>query len=59
MLSALDLFAGAGGLSIGLQQAGWEVAAAVEINAGAVQTFARSHPKAEVFDTDIQILWAT
>jgi len=36
---AIDLFAGAGGLSLGLQQAGFSVIAAFELDASATQTY--------------------
>lgn len=51
--SAIDLFAGCGGLSIGLGQAGFSVEAAVEIDADACTTFACLHGDAELFDGDI------
>lgn len=35
---ALDLFAGAGGLSLGLEQAGWTVVAAVDHDQRAIET---------------------
>jgi len=51
--TAIDLFAGCGGLSIGLGQAGFTVEAAVEIDADACTTFAGLHNDAELFDGDI------
>jgi DNA (cytosine-5)-methyltransferase 1 len=50
---AIDLFAGCGGLSIGLGRAGFSVEAAVEIEAEACATFAALHGDAALFDTDI------
>lgn len=38
MLDAIDLFSGAGGLSLGLKNAGWNVQAAVEFDRAAIQT---------------------
>src|SRR5262245_1190725 len=39
MPTAIDLFAGAGGLSLGLQAAGWELVAAVERDHDACETY--------------------
>jgi DNA (cytosine-5)-methyltransferase 1 len=50
---AIDLFAGCGGLSIGLERAGFSVDAAVEIDAEACATFAALHREASIFDGDI------
>ncbi|MGW5031112.1 DNA cytosine methyltransferase [Streptomyces nigra] len=41
---AVDLFSGAGGLSLGLKQAGWQVAAAVDADARALETHAANFP---------------
>lgn len=41
---AVDLFAGAGGLSLGLQRAGWTIAAAVDTNERALETHAANFP---------------
>lgn len=41
---AIDLFAGAGGLSIGLKMSGWDVRVAVEYEASAVETHRRNMP---------------
>ncbi|MFF8647304.1 DNA cytosine methyltransferase [Streptomyces griseoluteus] len=41
---AVDLFSGAGGLSLGLQRAGWTVAAAVDHNERALETHAANFP---------------
>jgi DNA (cytosine-5)-methyltransferase 1 len=38
LLDAIDLFSGAGGLSLGLKNAGWNVQAAVEFDRTAIQT---------------------
>lgn len=51
---AIDLFAGGGGLSLGLKQAGFAVCAAVENNAKAAETYAANHPEAVVFQRDIR-----
>jgi len=42
----LDLFCGAGGLSSGLEMAGFEVAAGIDIDSNSVQTFKFNFPKA-------------
>jgi DNA (cytosine-5)-methyltransferase 1 len=41
---AVDLFSGAGGLSLGLQRAGWTVAAAVDHDERALETHAANFP---------------
>jgi DNA (cytosine-5)-methyltransferase 1 len=51
---AIDLFSGCGGLSLGLQQAGFRVAAAVEIDARAQTTYALNHPRVALYKADIQ-----
>ena len=50
---ALDIFAGAGGLSIGLEQAGFEIVAGAEWDADACETFAKAHPSADVVEGDV------
>jgi DNA (cytosine-5)-methyltransferase 1 len=46
---AIDLFAGAGGLSQGMGRAGLTVTAACEWDDDACDTYAKSHPRTEVF----------
>lgn len=41
---ALDLFSGAGGLSLGLERAGWTVAASVDFDERALETHAANFP---------------
>ncbi|WP_069815804.1 DNA (cytosine-5-)-methyltransferase [Streptomyces sp. TP-A0874] len=41
---AVDLFSGAGGLSLGLQRAGWTTAAAVDMDERALETHAANFP---------------
>ena len=50
----IDIFSGAGGLSLGAEMAGLKISAAVEIDKSAAQTFMRNHKGAEVFQGDIQ-----
>ncbi len=49
----VDLFAGAGGLSLGLESAKFEVRAAVEHDTDAAATFRRLHPAAKLHEGDI------
>lgn len=50
---AIDLFAGAGGSTQGLKDAGFEVAAAVELDPVASDTYAANHPEVELLRQDI------
>ncbi len=51
--SVVELFAGAGGLALGLENAGLECRALVEIDKNAVQTLRVNRPQWNVFDDDI------
>ena len=54
MSTAIDLFAGAGGATQGLKQAGFRVLAAVESDRDAAGTFAKNHPEVKVWAEDIR-----
>lgn len=54
--SAIDLFCGCGGLSLGLRRAGFDVVAAIDNDNLAVSTYRRNHPRTQVFDNDIRSL---
>ncbi len=56
-LACMDLFAGCGGLTIGLGQADFEVRWANEIDAHAAETYRRSHPGCTVFEEDVNVLY--
>jgi len=56
--SALDLFSGCGGLSLGLKQAGFEILGAVEIDPDAIRTYEANHPDVPVKQVDIRKLSA-
>lgn len=56
-LTCLDLFAGCGGLTIGLGQAGIKVSWANEIDAHTAETYRRSHPGCTVFEEDVNLLY--
>ncbi|MGC5288867.1 DNA cytosine methyltransferase [Micromonospora sp. DT231] len=51
----LDLFAGAGGLSQGFQQAGFEIVGASDIDPDACATFALNFPEAQAICGDIRL----
>lgn len=55
---AIDLFSGAGGLSLGLEQAGFEVGAAVERAKGPAATHRRNFPDTPLLRRDIRWLRA-
>jgi len=49
----IDLFCGAGGLSYGFMQAGFEIRAGVDVDASALLTFQRNHPDAAAIRADV------
>lgn len=53
-LTALDLFSGAGGLTLGLKQAGFSLIGAVESDELANETYARNHPEVDLVNGDIR-----
>lgn len=51
MYSVIDLFAGAGGLSLGFQQTNkFDIKVAFEKNSNAKKTYLRNHPSTQMFD---------
>lgn len=51
-LTAVDLFSGAGGLTLGMKRAGFETVAAVENDRDACQTFAAAFPDIQLLGRD-------
>ena len=54
MLYGIDIFSGAGGLSLGAEMAGIEISHAIEINISAAMTFSRNHKNTIVHQNDIK-----
>lgn len=52
----VDIFSGAGGLSLGAENAGITIAFAVEKDSAAASTFARNHPNAKILCEDITLI---
>lgn len=57
--TAIDLFAGAGGATQGLHDAGFTVLGAVEIDAVAAATYRLNHPNVKMWEGDIRAIPAT
>lgn len=53
-LTAVDLFAGAGGATMGLKRAGWSVLGAVENDSLAAASYRANHPEVLLRDEDIE-----
>lgn len=51
--TAVDLFGGAGGLGEGFARAGFQIAAAVEQDTNAAQTYRANHPGVPVLEADV------
>jgi DNA (cytosine-5)-methyltransferase 1 len=54
--TAIDLFCGCGGLTLGLKRAGFTVLGAVDNDELSVETYSANHPEVEVWETDIREL---
>lgn len=52
-LTAIDIFAGAGGLTVGLKRAGFRVVAAVELEPHSFATYKANHPEVKCLNQDI------
>ncbi|MFP8894605.1 DNA cytosine methyltransferase [Chryseobacterium sp. EZn1] len=52
--NGIDIFSGAGGMSLGAQMAGIEISLAIDHNKDAIETFKFNHPKAEALCGDIK-----
>jgi len=55
-LTAVDLFAGCGGLTHGLKAAGFRVLAAVENDGKAAEAYRANHPEAVMYEADIGLV---
>lgn len=54
MLNGIDIFSGAGGLSLGAEMAGITIKCAIEIDSSAAKTFKRNHKNSIVLNQDIR-----
>ena len=55
-LKSIDLFAGCGGLSLGLEQAGFETVFVNELHPDAMKTFLQNRPKSNLSDSKNHVL---
>jgi DNA (cytosine-5)-methyltransferase 1 len=53
-LTAVEIFAGGGGLAVGLKRAGFTAVAAIELEKHAAATFKANHPDVQVFRQDVR-----
>lgn len=53
-LVAVELFAGGGGVAVGIKDAGYRVTAAVELDKHAAQTYLKNHPETHLLVTDVR-----
>ena len=54
VFTAIDLFSGAGGLTLGLKRAGFKVVAAVEVDGEIAKTYQKNHPEVSLIIKDIR-----
>jgi DNA (cytosine-5)-methyltransferase 1 len=53
-LTAIDLFCGAGGLSLGAQMVGFSIEYAIEMDPHAAKTYRKNHPTVNLLEKDIR-----
>ena len=54
--TAVDIFAGGGGLTVGLKRAGFNVVAAIEIEKHAFSTYQANHPEVHGYMQDVRTI---
>lgn len=54
LFTAIDLFSGCGGSSLGFNKAGFDIRSAVEIDSCSNQTYSKNHPETKLLETDIR-----
>lgn len=54
--TSVDLFAGAGGLSLGLEMAGWDTKVAADFDPQACATYERNFPHTKVLEGDVRLV---
>ena len=52
--TAFDCFAGCGGMTEGLRQAGYRVVGAIEIDPCAIKVYKLNHPRVRVWQDDVK-----
>ena len=57
-MKAIDLFCGAGGLTRGLSEAGWEVIAGVDVDTHVAETYRRNNPGTKFIAADVRSIRA-
>lgn len=57
--TAIDLFSGCGGLTLGLKYAGYNVLGAIEVAPKAQQTYKINHPEVRLYESDIRDISAS
>jgi DNA (cytosine-5)-methyltransferase 1 len=55
-LTAVDVFSGGGGLTVGLKRAGFTVVSAVEVEKNAFTTYKANHPDVHAFKQDVRTI---
>ena len=53
-MKAIDLFCGAGGLTLGLRRAGWEVVAGIDVDGAVAETYRRNNPGSRFIHSDLR-----
>ena len=53
-MKAIDLFCGAGGLTLGLRRAGWDVVAGVDVDAAVATTYASNNLRTRFISADLR-----